>query len=1546
MSATEQKALFEACAAGDHSKLFSFIPSAHCPNLSALRDDNGRSLLHIACQHGKHNVVEALIQFFGCQLTSGDIAAVFHGNHLLLAVVIAQNSVDDILHIACQYGHLPIVRCIIHREIQKFNYEPRFRSESVQHPRRLPSELAYQVRDDELPVMVACRCGHIDIVKFLLEEVEYALASITDSMLAALLKVAAKYRRHDIAEYLITVQKADCTLQGSVPDVPFLMGWVNKELMVANTALNQAALHGDVSLVRLMLKYKKADSPTEDGNTPLHFASVSDSLKVIKVLVEKCGLNMNAVNNIKNTALHIACKWGSMHVAEYFLESDCDINLANDDNETAFIVAVNNGHEKLCEKLLSRPECRVDIFGRLSPLHYACYAGSSSMVQLLLQKGCDMNSADAFGITPLSIACYSGNTEAVTLLLERCNRSAENQFKETPFHILCRLNRLDLLKNILLGFECKLNMQNVLRQTPLHIACTNNAVDIIAFLLEQNYCDANVKGINGRTAMHIAVAKSQLQCVKLLKPFSDVSAQDCYGNTPVHLACKDVVGYEMAQCLLEDVPSKVMYITNKACDAAIHVACKSNCLKTVKYLIEKHHCDPSLPNTQNGNTPLHVACEVCCFPIAEYLLERCGVDPCSRNCGGNTPLCHAVQLPLRPLMDVIPLNDLMSRYDLIPQANFIMLLISKKLIDPSKQFCGRVPFIHFLFRIKAIDLVLSLIVNKFCQPVEKDPDGNTLLHVICSIRFHSIISDRFSNPDDDKRQMFHSFINALFSAGFEDLYLENFVNPQGSTPLHAACQVENMCFVEAMLKYHKIRKKFLSFKDRNRRTPIQLTHSFEGISLLIGYGANPEDVVRRFGNIIRQYEAKYPLKNVQVVVMGNSGAGKTTLIQALQKTEGPDVTEVGGPTSGIVPSKCHHATSGNDIVFHDFAGQPEFESCNFEFLRNLLCYTESPSLPIIILVFDASSQNVERNLHYWFSLLKNSGVQSRVKCPVILAGSHSDQISSSHDRIADVTKKVKESQFECFGPVLLDCRKVGSEEIAHLWESISESSSSLVHSIKKDCRCHIMFAFLHEIAVTYTTIQNLQSRIRKDRTNRHPLPFVRDEIVDILKTLHSEGHILLLKTSASDDEDDFFVIIHQEKLYHFVCGQLFAPKDNPDFESILKLDNNTGVVPASKLQKLFPNMDPIMCEEFLVHSEFCKPIKDVETLKLINPSLDNQQSSMEVQEEPIVYERALSSPTVIRRMVLPNKYYFFPGLVSREKPPDVYIGDADSYRDCYQCGWLLQCKTNEFLSPRFLQVLLLRFVFKFAAACSDSQFKRRCDIWKNGLSWNTTSGVEVFLEIVEQNTAVVLLMHCHEKREIHCVSLRSDIIEQILAVKEEFCKSTAVDEYILVNPSNPAIVTATDIDHCKKVNICDISVSVSKNEDFALDNFHKNVCLSKLLYFDGLVSIGKQQIAKLFDPELSETEVPNSFFLSIATSLENRDQYEQVLAMVKHSLPQVEQIEIANLEEDLDPKNEAKLIVNIFEGVWKTRKETYSDLRELLEGYSIFRGRNPLPNRQ
>ncbi len=48
----------------------------------------------------------------------------------------------------------------------------------------------------------------------------------------------------------------------------------------------------------------------------------------------------------------------------------------------------------------------------------ACYLGHCSVAQLLIDRGADVNTVDAFGMTPLQRACEKGWLEVVTLMLE------------------------------------------------------------------------------------------------------------------------------------------------------------------------------------------------------------------------------------------------------------------------------------------------------------------------------------------------------------------------------------------------------------------------------------------------------------------------------------------------------------------------------------------------------------------------------------------------------------------------------------------------------------------------------------------------------------------------------------------------------------------------------------------------------------------------------------------------------------------------------------------------------------------------------------------------------------------------------------------------------------------------------------------------------------------------------------------------------------------------------------------------------------------------
>ncbi|MBP7526703.1 MAG: ankyrin repeat domain-containing protein [Syntrophorhabdaceae bacterium] len=81
----------------------------------------------------------------------------------------------------------------------------------------------------------------------------------------------------------------------------------------------------------------------------------------------------------------------------------------------------------------------VDAGRDLSVLHYACLYGRTQAVQLLLDRGAEINARDGSDASPLRVACEYGHTELVEALLERGTdvNTRDNFHGQTPLHWAC-----------------------------------------------------------------------------------------------------------------------------------------------------------------------------------------------------------------------------------------------------------------------------------------------------------------------------------------------------------------------------------------------------------------------------------------------------------------------------------------------------------------------------------------------------------------------------------------------------------------------------------------------------------------------------------------------------------------------------------------------------------------------------------------------------------------------------------------------------------------------------------------------------------------------------------------------------------------------------------------------------------------------------------------------------------------------------------------------------------------------------------------------------
>jgi len=162
------------------------------------------------------------------------------------------------------------------------------------------------------------------------------------------------------------------------------------------------------------------------GNlTILHYAIMERKFDFVKVLIEK-GADINDQTNDLWTPLYLATSstWRNDSIAEYLINKGANIEIgakygftpifntvsySNEPNYYIFKLLIDSGAniDISCPKC-----CNQTLFIR------CCYWGTTDMINLLLEKGIDINQVDCKGRNGLTLAIMEGNNNIVEYLLE------------------------------------------------------------------------------------------------------------------------------------------------------------------------------------------------------------------------------------------------------------------------------------------------------------------------------------------------------------------------------------------------------------------------------------------------------------------------------------------------------------------------------------------------------------------------------------------------------------------------------------------------------------------------------------------------------------------------------------------------------------------------------------------------------------------------------------------------------------------------------------------------------------------------------------------------------------------------------------------------------------------------------------------------------------------------------------------------------------------------------------------------------------------------
>ena len=909
---------------------------------------------------------------------------------------------------------------------------------------------------------------------------------------------------------------------------------------------------------------------------------------------------------------------------------------------------------------------------------------------------------------------------------------------------------------------------------------------------------------NDRPLIHEAAERDWLDIVTELITKYNCSREhryyDWWGRTPLHSAARGG-SMRVLTYLITEQGCDPRTCRDSYGDTPLYSACEYDRLNVVQYLITEQRCDPRCVNSYH-NTPLHIACQCGYTSIVKCLLQDSRVDPTCVNSDGDTPLHIAYQRGHTDIMKC---------------------LLQDSRVDPTCVISdGNTP-LHIACDCGHTDIVKCLLQDSRVDPTCVISDGNTPLHIACDCGHTDIVKCLLQDSRVDP----------------------TCVISDGNTPLHIACQRGHTSIAKCLLQDSRV-DPFI--KNKIGYTPFDLArHSY--------------DMLKLFKPLIQSKE-EFPVDSfIKVFLTGNSSAGKSSLAQVITTRANKSLSlfdrfrsipEVEPLTAGVIPCHINSNEVGNMVLF-DLAGQAEYYSSHSALMENLM--QRSPALFINLVDLSTSEEELTRAIHYWLNFMDNVTCGTKERSFVIMVGSHADilsraQLKSKSRLVAElVEERAKKLQF--MGFVAMDCRRIDTTDIRSFISLLSNSHQVLAaRAPSMSLHCHLLYSFLcSKLKKTAIILQDLSSILAAEEDAC--LPSDHSQLSELLWSLNDKGLIIFLNHSQLERS---WVVVDKEALLKDVNGILFAPEH---FKQHRSISSNTGIVPVSSLQQLFPQHDPEMLVAFLENLEFCHSFdRSSITTNLQAPTASQPHTSSGSSTSPLL---------------------FFPSKVLVNRPDNLTSGQQLSF------GWCLGCKDHEYqyFSSRFLHVLLLRLAFTFPLASEDVPsssphygLQRLCTVWRNGISWSNSVGITTLVELIEQCRWVVVLMsHREESRPVDIMRHRSAVIGLVLSVQQQFHPQLDTSECLL----SSSLLQQWPLDHLPDTDL------------FAISHVVRSMLLRKpfiLSYKDGSKQLSTQEallhepyhhlqpssVCELMDSSKAEQHVPSDLLHEVKRFLEQSPQ--------------------------------------------------------------------------
>lgn len=434
---------------------------------AATAEDDGNSVLHIAVLRNNPDIIPFLLDegYVDRNALNANKDTALHlaaraGDDKAVAQLLAKGAkvnlinrdLDIPLHLAVRSGNAEAVRQLL----------------------QAGSEVDARNVNFDTPLLLACKGGDVKVVKLFLEKGADINAVNKDE--ESPLHFAASSGN---VEFVTALSKA-----GTLDLNPR-----NKENA---TPLQMAAEKGHLDIVKLLVELgADLNTKTNEGWSPVYTSAYNGDASTVYFLLSK-GADVDGVNEEGWTPLHAACAQGHLEVVKTMVENfNATVNVLNNQGTTPLFHAVSAGRRTIASYLVEKKNADINLSaeGGWKPVHAACYNEFVKLTTFLVKHNADLDSPckEIRGYSPLHILISTDKApeELIQLLVQKgANLNVQNDTGGTPLHLAVFWGHLNVVKTIVTA-GARLDIKNSNGRTPLDLAATYGHKKIAEFLSEK-----------------------------------------------------------------------------------------------------------------------------------------------------------------------------------------------------------------------------------------------------------------------------------------------------------------------------------------------------------------------------------------------------------------------------------------------------------------------------------------------------------------------------------------------------------------------------------------------------------------------------------------------------------------------------------------------------------------------------------------------------------------------------------------------------------------------------------------------------------------------------------------------------------------------------------------------------------------------------------------------------------------------------------------------------------------------------------------------------